>query len=351
MTVEYSSLRIRIPEEPDREKSPHKRSVSEVFLDLRERYPIHKPSPFVGGGQNETSVHPLRRAAPILLTFDRDVRLRTALNQGKEGFIPTPVPVVSPGIFPEAPEAQKDGGKEDEIAPKEEDFEKTVASDSESSRSLEGVHEGKRRRTEAEMRRLDPEDASSKSGADGVPEEGETRTSVHMKGRLWTEYHDRRLIEGYSSGLTHAEIAHQINRTCRAVSHRIHVLRRNGGIPKGMFCKSCSWTPSEDQQLIEGCMNGLTHAEIGRRLNRTRYSVTTRIRILEKNGVMTISRRTHAQVLWTPEERSMAQQLRMEGKTFKEIGKAIGRTDQAVSECLKTLRKKEAGIKRSREKE
>jgi hypothetical protein len=96
------------------------------------------------------------------------------------------------------------------------------------------------------------------------------------------------------------------------------------------------WTTGEDRRLIDLIINQKkTEREAGEALGRTGRSVQRRIKVMrdENRWPGSAPRAT----VWTEEDILRAIALREQGKTHKQIGEEIGRTERSVRSKLKSL--------------
>lgn len=145
-------------------------------------------------------------------------------------------------------------------------------------------------------------------------------------GKAWTtdELHELRMLAEEGLGLD--EVAERLGRTTESV--------RAQAYRKGIDMERATrpWTCSDITSLVDMFWRGVTYADIGRRLGRSRYSVVSKARSLGLRR-----RPSHR---WTGEEDARLLRMRSEGVPRKECAVAIGVSRHAVDGRLELLRKR-----------
>lgn len=112
------------------------------------------------------------------------------------------------------------------------------------------------------------------------PAPAESQPSVKKKPfsrRGWSDEEERRLIYARNNGVSVREIAKILRRTEGAVNARLQVIQRAGGSALERKRSVKSWTPEEEQLLVEGYREGLSSTELGAMLDRTPGAIRSRI--------------------------------------------------------------------------
>lgn len=144
--------------------------------------------------------------------------------------------------------------------------------------------------------------------------------------KAWTtdELHELRMLA--EAGLGQEEIAERIGRSESSV--RLQAYRHGIEMPHTVR----PWTCSDVDALVDMFWRGVTYADIGRRLGRSRYA------IVSKAHSLGLRRRPSHR--WTDEEDARLLRMRSEGVPRKECAIAIGVSRHAVDGRLELLRKR-----------
>lgn len=94
------------------------------------------------------------------------------------------------------------------------------------------------------------------------------------------------------------------------------------------------WLEEQDQVVIKMYNEGKSLFEISEKAGHTAGAITARICKLKKEKRITISRHY---ACWTNEQKETVLKMRAEGTTFKEIGKALGRSETATYRIYKKM--------------
>ena len=102
------------------------------------------------------------------------------------------------------------------------------------------------------------------------------------------------------------------------------------------------WTDEMIDQLIELHRAGLTFSQIGREMGLTKSSITSKVRILVKGGIL---EPRVEQTTWTAEDMERLMRLREQGKTWGEIADVFGRKITACHMAYKREKERRKCLK------
>ena len=93
------------------------------------------------------------------------------------------------------------------------------------------------------------------------------------------------------------------------------------------------WRMQESNQAFQMRQNGKTYREIGEALGRSGPSV--RMHLMSRG----MPRRTQTSRHWTMREKALVLELRLQGETWRTIATTLGRTRDSVREAIKRPRR------------
>ena len=93
--------------------------------------------------------------------------------------------------------------------------------------------------------------------------------------------------------------------------------------PKRKETKPRIWTPEKIEQIKKLYLEGRPFREIGEIMGISKSAVNGEVWTLQQRGELPVRERENA---WTDEDVRKLLQMRADGKTFREIGEALGRS-------------------------
>ena len=169
-------------------------------------------------------------------------------------------------------------------------------------------------------------------------------------GARWTGALDRRLMAAYAQGMTAAEIGRRLERSARSVTHRLYVLRRSGA--DDAASRRTAWTAAEDAAL--GALDPLdmsARRALARTLGRSASALAQR---MGKLGLLAGHPRARArqagpnaraQKPWRRDEEKALRERLAHGEDIAAIARDLGRTHLAAERHAQAM--KITGVRRA----
>lgn len=104
--------------------------------------------------------------------------------------------------------------------------------------------------------------------------------------------------------------------------------RRRGGSSKA---KSRGYTPEQEQRIIELYKQGMTYADIGKIVGKSKSAMKQKLDKLRKEqNFRRESTLRQEYTYYTPAQDAVIREMRAQGKSYKAIGEQIGKSKEAV---------------------